>query len=81
MDGGRGGEYYNDYNMAVPYYRRVVKIGDSLGITLPWEVVAALKIQRGRRVAVSVVEEGEIRIFLMDGYEPLARPVKLPEIN
>jgi len=42
--------------------QRIIKVGNSLAITVPASVARALNFQRGDRVVLSCVEEGTITV-------------------
>lgn len=60
VDGGRGIVYYNSYNMQIMYISKVLKIGNSLGLVVPIEILRAHKIERGDTVVFGFAGNGQI---------------------
>lgn len=63
MDGGPDIEYYTSYNMETLRITKVIRVGDSLGIIIPKEVLKATALERGDQVFVAVREDLSIQII------------------
>lgn len=58
---------YNDcLNYAMHHTLKIIQIGNSLGVTLPKEVIAALKVAKGDSVTMTPAPDG----FRVTAYDP-----------
>lgn len=55
--------------MSRPLTQKVIKVGDSLAVVLPREIVLGLEIQRGDTVQVWALRSDQITIKLFAPYE------------
>lgn len=67
--------------MAIPLFQRIIKVGNSLAVVLPVEIVRGLEIQRGDVVALSVTQSDQVVIKLFADYELREMRIPLPEIQ
>lgn len=67
--------------MAIPLFQRVIKVGTSLAVVLPVQLVRGLEIQRGDVVALSATQADQIVIKLFADYEIQRLRIPLPEVE
>lgn len=73
------GFVYNDYHdMEQIRITKIIRNGTSLSVTLPKEILQALKIQRGDQVVVRIFDERSIIISKISSEE--IRRINLPNI-
>ena len=65
----RVGVYYNRTNMEVRNIQRVMKVGDSLAVTIPKHLTKSLGIQRGDGVMVACTDPRAIVIVRLSEEE------------
>lgn len=78
IDGGRVYSYNDYHDMEQIKITRVIRNGTSLSVTIPKEILQALKIERGDQVAVSILNEKSIIISKISREQ--IRGINLPEI-
>lgn len=61
----------------MPYETKVRKIGNSLGVVLPKEAIAALKVEEGAKLYLTEAPEGKLEITAAD--EDFAKTMAVAE--
>mgnify|MGYP001593260399 CR=1 FL=1 len=67
--------------MSRPLLQKVIKVGDSLAVVLPREIVMGLEIQRGDTVSVFALRADQVTIKLLAPYELAALSPPRPDIT
>lgn len=67
--------------MAIPYFQRVIKVGDSLAVIIPAPIRNGLEIQRGDAVALSAPQSDLVCIKLYAAHEVERLRLPIPDIT